>query len=591
MAMTQREARTAPGKLGVTVCTLLWAGLLLVGFSAAAASFIPYGVFLARAKAATATGQLSFFTHDFYQAMLLRLRVIGAANLTLGLIVFLFRTRVYKFIGRIFSDSLVLVKGIKVTLKSVSTIDALSVISLLSIAAFLRIPLLFQPMRYDEAYTFLQYSSRPFYSALSLYNAPNNHLFHTLLVRLAYLVFGNHPWAIRLPALLAGLCMVPATYVAARSLYRGKGALLAAALVASSSILIEYSTNARGYIIVSLLFMLLIPVATYAIRNQNWAAWVLLAIMAALGFYTIPIMLYPFGAICLWLVLSIATGDARPSPRGAMAGLLAAGGLAAFFTLEMYAPVFAVSGPGAVFANKWIAASPLHDFLLGMPPSLASTWSEWNRDLPSWVTWLLVAGFGISLLWHPQHRLFRVSLPFVVVLWIAVLVLAQRVIPFERVWLFALPLFFIAATAGLAAVLTPPFERLRVRPATALVAIAIAILIGLRVQHRQSIYSNNHGRGLEALALYLKAHLGPGDSVVAALPSDNPLLYYFQQLGVSSSYLNAPQPKRMLVVVNGVAGDTVPKVLQLLKLTDQQTGPAHLLVQYDSASLYELTTP
>src|SRR5579864_7622178 len=591
MGMTQHEARVDPRKLGVTVSTLLWGVLVLAGSAATATSFIPYGILLAKAKAATATGQLSFFTPDFYYAMRLRLVAIGAGNIILGFVVFLFRKRIDKVTARVFSDSLFLARKIRLKLKSVPAVDSLTLICLLTIAAFLRIPLLSQPMRDDEAYTFLQYSSRPFYSALSLYNAPNNHLFHTLLVRLAYLVLGNHPWAIRLPAVVAGLCMVPASYLAARSLYRGSGALWAAAFVTSSSILIEYSTNARGYIIVALLFLVLIPIAGYAIRNQNWAAWLLFATLAALGFYTIPVMLYPFGAISLWLALSAARSDSQPSPRRAMAGLFAAGGLTAFLTLELYTPVFAVSGPGAVFANKWVAAHPLHDLLLGLPPSLASTWNEWNSDLPPWMPWLLVAGFGISLLWHPRLSLFRVSLPFSLAVWVGALVLAQRVIPFERVWLFALPLYLIAATAGLAAVMNPLFERLHVRPATALVAIVIAILLGLRVEHNQSIFSTNYGRGLEDVALYLKANLGPGDSVVAAFPSDNPLLYYFQEVGVSSSYLNAPKPKRTLVVVNGVTGDTVPKVLQLLKLTDLQTRSAHFLVQYDSASLYELAPP
>jgi uncharacterized membrane protein len=70
---------------------------------------------------------------------------------------------------------------------------------------------------------------------------------------------------------LAGLCLVPATYMAARSLYEYRGALLAAGLVASSSALIEYSVNARGYSILSLVFLAMIPLSAYAVRNNNCA--------------------------------------------------------------------------------------------------------------------------------------------------------------------------------------------------------------------------------------------------------------------------------------------------------------------------------
>ena len=228
-------------------------------------------------------------------------------------------------------------------------------------------------MRYDEAITFVEYASRPFYVALSFYNTPNNHVFHTLLVRLAYLALGNHPWALRLPVLLAGLCLMPATYAAARSLYDSEQrSLLAAALVASSSMLIEYSTNARGYEIVCLLFMIMIPVGAYALRCRNWAAWLLLAVVSALGFYTIPIMLYPFGGLVVWLSLSIAGGDSQrrcasrrsaqgnvhSAARSALVGLSVAIVLTMLLAGELYSPVLAVSGPKALFANKWVSASP-----------------------------------------------------------------------------------------------------------------------------------------------------------------------------------------------------------------------------------------
>jgi hypothetical protein len=526
--------------------------------------------------------------------MQLRLRVIGAANLAAGLLVFLFRERIRQFIARICSDAVILFRDVKLAVRSVPAIDAVTLICLLIVAGRLRVPFLSQPMHEDEAYTFLEYSSRPFYVALSLYNAPNNHLLHTMLVRIAYLVFGDHPWALRLPVLLAGLCLVPASYVAARSLYRSSGALLAAALVASSSMLIEYSTNARGYIVVALLFVSLIPLVAYLSRNQNWAAWVSFALLGALGFYTIPTMLYPFGGLCVWLMLSAAFEAPCTAARNLVGELVIACGLGAVLTLELYTPVLAVSGPAAVFANKWVAAKPFRTFLVGLPPSLASTWNQWNRDLPHWLNWLLLVGFVLSLLWsrsqiwsRSQSRL-RIPLPLALLLWIVPLVFVQRVVPFERVWLFALPLYLVAASAGLAAVFSPWVERSRLQQAIAIVALAIAVLTGLRVRRNQCIYATNDGRGLEALAYYLKDHLGPGDAVVAGFSSDAPLRYYFREAGVRPSYFNAAKPRRMLVVVNGVASDTVAKVLEMEKLPDLENRPARLLVQCDSASLYEV---
>src|SRR2546425_3783489 len=95
----------------------------------------------------------------------------------------------------------------------------------------------------DESATFLYYASHPLPVAVSIYGSPNNHILHTVLMHLSYVIFGASEWALRLPAFLAGVAIVPLTYVVARSL-GNRGALLAAALSASAPVLIDYSTDA-----------------------------------------------------------------------------------------------------------------------------------------------------------------------------------------------------------------------------------------------------------------------------------------------------------------------------------------------------------
>ena len=56
----------------------------------------------------------------------------------------------------------------------------------------------------------------------------------------------------RLPALIAGILLIPATYLLFRVISNNLAALLSSALVAVSSPLIEFSTNARGYTTVTL---------------------------------------------------------------------------------------------------------------------------------------------------------------------------------------------------------------------------------------------------------------------------------------------------------------------------------------------------
>src|SRR5947207_15045799 len=134
--------------------------------------------------------------------------------------------------------------------------------AIFAVGVVVRVCLLSQPMRNDEALTFLYYSSKPLSMALSDYSLPNNHLFHTFLVRLAYLLLGNEPWSLRLPAFIAGTLLIPAAYLLAHRLYNRHAALLSAALVACSSILIEFTTNARGYTLICLITLLVFALAT-----------------------------------------------------------------------------------------------------------------------------------------------------------------------------------------------------------------------------------------------------------------------------------------------------------------------------------------
>ena len=112
-------------------------------------------------------------------------------------------------------------------------VEAVCLLGLIIAAAFLRLVFIHQPMRFDESFTFWHFASKPLVVALSSYSAPNNHLFNTLLVHIAYRLLGNEPWILRLPAFLAGVAIVPAVYFAACSMR----------LVRESTTTLRFSTN------------------------------------------------------------------------------------------------------------------------------------------------------------------------------------------------------------------------------------------------------------------------------------------------------------------------------------------------------------
>ena len=216
-------------------------------------------------------------TRTEFDAIVMRLRVAAAAVALAGCAVFAGRRRLARWLAEFASSAAASVaalwRGASVAVAAESRLH-LGALGLVTVAAVLvRLEFLFQPMRYDESVTFVHYASRPWYIALTTYTAPNNHVFHSELAQLTTAVFGGAPWAVRLPAFMAGILLVPATYVAGRALYGKHAALIAAALVAASSVLIEYSTNARGYTLIALCFALLLALGTRLLTSSNQAEW------------------------------------------------------------------------------------------------------------------------------------------------------------------------------------------------------------------------------------------------------------------------------------------------------------------------------
>ncbi len=96
----------------------------------------------------------------------------------------------------------------------------------------LRIGLLNEPMRYDEAFTLDRYAIHGYGFIASTYDFPNNHILYNLLAHTTWLIAGDHVWTVRIPAFLAGVGLIPATYLAARECYGAAVGLCAATLAA-----------------------------------------------------------------------------------------------------------------------------------------------------------------------------------------------------------------------------------------------------------------------------------------------------------------------------------------------------------------------
>src|SRR5579863_135083 len=406
---------------------------------------------------------------------------------------------------------------------------------LIVIGAVLRMRFLFEPMGFDEADTFISFASKPIYLGLSLYSTPNNHIFHTLLMHIAWRLFGDHEWAIRLPVLLAGILLIPVTYCAGRVLYGKDSALIAAALVTAASPVVSYSVNARGYILICVFFLLLLIVGRYLLDHDSSPGWLLWALIAAVGFFTIPTMLYAAGTVAVYLVQSSLRMETEMRHRfQAHLGLAVA--IAGFATTLLYLPVLVVSGPNSLFANSFVHPRTLARLSSELPANVWETWQMLIADVPRPLVWILAAGFVIGLIYQRRVAPTRVSVPIAAVLCIAPLLLVQRVVPYPRVWLFLIPLCAIVSCAGLwflVRLLANRFGTRRLSGISAAMALGCALLMGSAVLRGSSVSSSRGSLpGTEGAAAWIKGQLMRGDIVFGKFPVTAPLTYYFRRNGI-----------------------------------------------------------
>lgn len=178
-----------------------------------------------------------------------------------------------------------------------------ALVALTAAAALLRfLTLRTQSYWYDEAIT-VELVRRPFHSMLGA--LPHSESTPPLYYMLAWIwsrMFGTGEAGLRSLSAVIGTVTVPATYAAAQALISRRSALVAAALVAVSPLLIWYSQEARAYALLVLFGVLsLIPLRRAAGRRaaRPLATW---AIVAGLALATHYFALFLVAAEAIWLL-------------------------------------------------------------------------------------------------------------------------------------------------------------------------------------------------------------------------------------------------------------------------------------------------
>ncbi len=321
------------------------------------------------------------------------------------------------------------------------------VIGLTLLGAAVRWRFLDQPMRYDEAYNYLNYSSRsPGY--IVTHYVPNNHVLHTLMVSAVRRVLGSSPPALRLPAFLAGVLLIPATAWLGWVLSRRRDVTLLSALgVCVSSALIEYSSNSRGYSLLTL-FAVIATVLTLQLmatpsRRRLWVAW---GVVGALGAFAVPVMLLIVSG--LTVALLIAAFFSRREKEKLFRGLFIGLAVCALLTVGLYSPILLSEGLDKLSGTRQMAEGILATQIPTLGNMLQSTWQLWIRDAAIAGPVVLVVGCAALLLLSMRQLTPERVVPLVAgVVALAIAGILGLPLP-ARTWLMLLPLLLVSAVAG-----------------------------------------------------------------------------------------------------------------------------------------------
>ena len=404
----------------------------------------------------------------------------------------------------------------------------------------LRLSYVDDSMRWDEAVLAGWARHWPFLEIVTHYGDVGNHRLHTLLVDLCHALFGPQPWSVRLPALLSGVALIPATFFVASKLFSRGAALVAAGLAAGSPYLAHYSINSRGYMLQSLLILLLTWLLIRVAESPSRRAVLAAGVVGALALCTLPTTIYVlpglYAGAALW-----SQGGGNPFRRwdaGGAGRLFSALFVTGSLALVLYLPV--------LLTNEWEAMTTQSVL---RPRSFSGTWryiverfvesaGHWTWSLPFPAPALCALAAGAGLLDAVRRRASSALLVLLAVASTVAVALLLRRVPQVRGHLFLMPFFLIVLAAGIEGVLR------RIPAGTRLACPLAAVLLAAggtawtwSAGWIHAGRSNPEGiAGAESAVRVLATVMGGRDTAVPGFPQ---LEYYAELHGLPVRFRNA----------------------------------------------------
>lgn len=378
-----------------------------------------------------------------------------------------------------------------------------------------------KPMGYDETFSYLYFSQKTLTDLMTDYHNTINHIFLNILSYCSAKIFGMHPWAIRLPVFLFGILSLILSYITTRVIFNKTAALLSLALVGISGVLVNYSANARGYIVVTDFFLLTFLLGRYLIRKDSIIAWILLILFFVIELYTLPSAFYVVFSLCLWLFLSAKFMKTGILKARFIFNLGKSFLSAIFVSLLLYLPILLRVGFNLTKIGLLKQASPL-SYKVFLPRMffdfLPQCWKFINLGLPNFILWICLSGIVIALIFHRRISSERYSILMVSLFSTLMLIFFLRSFPPDRAFTPYAAVYLITSGGGLSFIFDYikrmlNSERLKLFFYSFIILIFLGGIVPV-IKNPKLIYYD--GRIVEARKFmpFLKKNLNPNDKLL-----------------------------------------------------------------------------
>jgi len=288
------------------------------------------------------------------------------------------------------------------------------------------------PVGNDEAYTYVNYTSRSIFACAFYYPDPNNHILHSILTNVFTIFHLPALATLRIPVILVSTLNLFVFFSLVKEYSNKKIAFSAVAIYSVFIITQYYSYLSRGYALQAFAFL----IATYSlfkiIKNPgNKVYWFYYIMGSAMGFYTITSFLYPYLMITLFMLVRF---------RKITREFLISNIIIMVIVFYLYVPVIIFSGIDSVIGNKFVIPIERSEVIERLPRFLLIAINEITGF--NGLIVLAIVIVATVMLFKRFPRLFNYYFIWIISL-VPVLLLLHSVIPFTRTfnyWGFSLAL-------------------------------------------------------------------------------------------------------------------------------------------------------